>query len=117
MFLPRVIHSKTTFHAQLQLKEDEANRQTLQHTIESLNADIGRLQGRAQAAEQSMAGMAKQHDEAMEEMTAKTAAATEACEQLDDARHRASQAESSSEKALQVCYLRPLLQPKVLGTH
>lgn len=84
------------------MEEDEAHRRTLQQTIESLNADVGRLKGRAQAAEQSMAGMSKQHDEAMAEMTAKTAAATEACDQLEDARHRASQAESSAEKALQV---------------
>lgn len=49
-----------------------------------------------------MVGMAKQHDEAMADMTAKTAAATEACDQLEEARHRASQAESSAEKALQV---------------
>lgn len=49
-----------------------------------------------------MAGMTKQHDEAMAEMTEKTAAAAEACEQLEDAKHRASQSDSAAEKALQV---------------
>eukprot|EP00892_Ulva_mutabilis_P009014 jgi/Ulvmu1/6485/UM003_0116.1 len=81
--------------------EDEAHRRTLQQTIESLNADIGRLQGRSQAAEHSMAAMRQQHEEAMADMTAKTAEAAAACEELDEAKHRASQAEASSEKALQ----------------
>ena len=86
----------------MQQQEDEAHRRTLQQTIESLNADIGRLQGRSQAAEQSMMAMRQQHTTAMAEMTAKTAEAAAACEQLDDAQHRAAQAEASSEKALQV---------------
>lgn len=87
----------------VQQHEDDVQRRTLQQTIESLNNDIGRLQDRSQAAEQSMVAMRAQHEAAMADMTAKTAEATTACEQLDEARHRAAHAEASSEKALQVC--------------
>lgn len=93
--------SLTTGH--LQEQEDAAYRLTLQRTIDSLNSDVMELQKRTQEAEASTERMAKEHSEKLQEMNEATAQAQVACDKLDDAELRATQAGTSVDKAHQVC--------------
>lgn len=87
---------------QLQEQEDAAYRLTLQRTIDSLNSDVMELQKRTQAAEASTEYMATEHAEKLREMNEATAQAQIACDKLDDAELRATQAGVSVDKAHQV---------------
>ena len=87
----------------LQEQEDAAYRLTLQRTIDSLNSDVMELQKRTQEAEASNEHMAKEHTEKLQEMNEATAQAQVACDKLDDAELRATQAGTSVDKAHQVC--------------
>lgn len=87
---------------QLQAQEDAAYRLTLQKTIDTLNSDVMELQKRTQEAEASTERMAEEHAGKLKEMNEATAEARIACDKLDDAELRASQAGVSVDKAHQV---------------